>query len=84
LDFFNLLNHANFNPSSGTFTPFVSVNCGSEIGVDASNGNPLFNPCSPTNNLVTHQTSTNGFGNSNAVIGGNSARQIQYTLHFNF
>jgi hypothetical protein len=84
LDFFNLLNHANFNPSSGSFTPFASVNCGSEIGVDASNGNPLFNPCSPTNNVITHQTSNNGFGNSSAVIGGNSSRQIQYTLHFNF
>ncbi len=35
LDFFNLLNHANFNPSSGSFTAFASVNCGSEIGVDS-------------------------------------------------
>ncbi len=77
LDFFDLWNHANFNPSSGTFSPVQSVNCGA-----AANG--LYQPCSIANNVITAQTMTTGFGQSNALIGGNASRQIQYTLHFNF
>ena len=77
LDFFDLWNHANFNPSSGTFSPVQSVNCGA-----AANG--LYQPCSVANNVITAQTMTTGFGQSNALIGGNASRQIQYTLHFNF
>ena len=77
LDFFDLLNHANFNPSSGTFSPVQNVNCG------ASNAAGQYQACSTTNNVVTAQTPTSGFGTSNATI-GNASRQIQYTLHINF
>lgn len=77
MDFFDLLNHANFNASSGTFTPVNSVNCG------AVSGTGFYSPCSPTNNIITAESPTAGFGRSNATI-GNAARQLQYTLHINF
>ncbi len=78
LDFFNVMNHANFNPSSGNFTPEQSVNCG------APGDGGKYQPCSVANNVISNQTATTGFGASTALIGGNSSRQIQYTLHFNF
>ncbi len=84
LDFFNLLNHANFNASSGTFTPIQSVNCGPQVGTNPTTNTPNYSPCSVTNNIITAQTTTSGFGSSNALIGSNSSRQIQYTLHINF
>lgn len=71
LDFFDIFNHANFNSSSGQFSPFQTVSCGTTA-------------CSPTNNIITAQTYNSNFGASTAVIGGNSTRQIQYTLHVNF
>lgn len=77
LDFFDLFNHANFNPSSGTFSPVQTVNCGS------ADSNGKYQPCSVTNNVITHQDVTSGFGTSSAVI-GNAQRQIQYGLHINF
>ncbi len=77
LDFFDLFNHANFNPGSGTFSPFQSVNCG-PVGTGG-----LYQPCSATNNTITAQSATSGFGASSATI-GNASRQIQYTLHINF
>ena len=83
LDFFNLWNHANFNPSSlSQGAPIQNVNCGPVTG---SNGtSPSYAPCSATNSLITRETQTPGFGTSNGLIGGNSSRQIQYTLHINF
>ncbi len=77
LDFFDLFNHANFNPNNGTFSPFQSVNCG------AADGTGHYQPCSTTNNIVGAETPTSGFGASSATI-GNASRQIQYTLHVNF
>jgi hypothetical protein len=77
MDFFDLLNHANFNASQGTFTPVNSVNCGPVVGTRQ------YNPCSPTNNIITAQSATAGFGTSNQTI-GNAARQLQYQLHINF
>ena len=78
LDFFDIFNHANFNSSDGQFTPFQSVNCGNP------GAGGLYQPCSVGNSVITAQTATQGFGASSAVIGGNSSRQLQYTLHFNF
>ncbi|MGI8772835.1 MAG: carboxypeptidase regulatory-like domain-containing protein [Acidobacteriaceae bacterium] len=77
MDFFDVFNHANFNASSGSFTPVSGVNCG------APNQNSLYSPCSPTNNVITLAPIKTGFGTSNATI-GNAARQLQYTLHINF
>ncbi len=85
LDFFDLLNHANFNSSSGTFSPIQNFNCG------APNGQGLYQPCGGafassgiyTNTVITHESQNTGFGASTATI-GNASRQIQYTLHINF
>jgi hypothetical protein len=82
LDFFNLFNHPNFNPSSlSSGSPIQSENCGPSF-TDAATGKTLYNACSASNNVVTHQDLTPGFGTSSGLIG--NARQIQYQLHFNF
>jgi hypothetical protein len=84
LDFFNLFNHPNFNPSSlSQGSPINAVNCGPVAGTDASTGHSLYTPCSTTNNIVSAQDMQPGFGTSNGLI-GTGARQIQYGLHFNF
>ena len=79
LDLFNAFNHANFRNDSGTLTgnPIQSVNCG------AANASGLYMPCSPTNNVISSQTYSSGWGQSNAVV-GNAGRQIQYGLHLTF
>jgi hypothetical protein len=73
LDFFNMLNHANFSGSNLEGTGFNGN--GLQCGTAA--------PCSPTNNIVTAQTGNNNanFGQSNSVKPG---REIQYTLRFTF
>ncbi|RZU39924.1 TonB-dependent receptor [Edaphobacter modestus] len=83
LDFFNLFNHPNFNPGSlSQGSPFSAINCGSQIGTDATTGHKLYTPCSATNNIVSAQDAQSGFGTSSGIIG--NARQIQYGLHVNF
>jgi hypothetical protein len=83
LDFFNLFNHPNFNPSSlSQGSPIQTVNCGVPIGASATTGHALYAPCSATNNIVSAQDLQPGFGTSSALIG--NARQIQYGLHINF
>lgn len=83
LDFFNLLNHPNFNPSSlSQNSPISAINCGGVIGHDATSGHALYAPCSATNNIVSGQDLQSGFGTSSGLIG--NARQIQYGLHVNF
>ncbi len=69
-DFFNLLNHPNFNSGNLEGSGYVpgSVNCGSTA-------------CSPTNNVITGQTPVTGFGTAGSVHPG---REIQYTLKFTF
>jgi len=83
LDFFNLFNHPNFDPSQLSQTsPIAAVNCGSVIGADETTGHALYAPCSATNNIVSAQDLQPGFGTSSGLIG--NARQIQYGLHVNF
>jgi hypothetical protein len=82
LDLFNLLNHANFrgdqtNGLAGASTTFATVNCG------VANVAGMYVPCSPTNNVISHQTLTNGFGQATSVV-GNAGRELQYGLHFTF
>jgi hypothetical protein len=78
MDFFNVLNHANFfGGQNGNLNYNFSGNnlvCG---GV---------NPCSATNNIVTGQTGSpngpgSGFGQATSVHPG---RELQYTLKFSF
>ena len=83
LDFFNLFNHPNFDPSQLSQTsPVAAINCGSVIGADETTGHALYAPCSATNNVVSAQDLQPGFGTSSGLIG--NARQIQYGLHINF
>jgi len=80
MDFFNLFNHANFKSGNLEGTGFSgNVSCGS-------------NACSPTNNVVTSQSTVycaqspntpgcQAFGQANGVQPG---RELQYTLRFSF
>jgi hypothetical protein len=72
MDFFNILNHANFygNTLEGTTFSANQLQCGTTA-------------CSPTNNVVTGQApgQNNGFGQASAVHPG---RELQYTLRLYF
>jgi hypothetical protein len=71
LDFFNLLNHANFNSGNldGSGYNPSSVNCGA-------------NACSPTNSVIQAVSGApTNFGGAGSVHPG---REIQYTLRFTF
>ena len=76
LDFFNVFNHANFRGdliNSGQV--FAGVNCG------APDGSGAYSACSPTNNIITHQTAQSGIGYSTLTKG---PREIQYGLKLIF
>ncbi len=79
IDLFNMLNRANFRADQiNSGQPFSHVNCGP---TDASG---LYQPCSPTNNVVTHQTLATGtYGQATSVV-GNAGREVQYGLHITF
>jgi len=72
MDFFNILNHANFygNTLEGSTFSANQLQCGTTA-------------CSPTNNVVTGQAAgqNNGFGQASAVHPG---RELQYTLRLYF
>ena len=72
MDFFNILNHANFygNNLEGTAFSASHLHCGTAV-------------CSPTNNVITSQDpgQNNGFGQASAVHPG---RELKYTLRFYF
>jgi hypothetical protein len=78
IDFFNILNHANF---------FGGQN--GNLNYNFSGSNLVcggVNPCSATNNVVTGQTGSpngpsSGFGQATSVHPG---RELQYTLKFSF
>ncbi len=78
MDFFNLLNHPNFNTSNlitAGYSPSSPVYCG---GATATSGTP----CSPTNNVITNAGApSTGFNAAGAV---NPGRTLQYTLRFSF
>jgi hypothetical protein len=74
LDFFNLFNHPNFRADINTgFNAYV--NCGPP---DAA-GN--YQPCSPANNVISHQTIQQPTGYSTQTKG---ARELQYGLKLMF
>jgi hypothetical protein len=91
MDFFNAFNHANFDANSvqgvgnqsGFFYNGSGVYCG------AKNASGFYQPCSPTNNVVS------AYGNSSPTIGGangvwgtangtKNARELQYGLKITF
>jgi Carboxypeptidase regulatory-like domain/TonB-dependent Receptor Plug Domain len=86
LDFFDILNHPNFRTDSGTFgSPINNVNCGALVP-DTNSTTPgamAYQPCSPTNNVITSQSYNTKWGQSNQTV-GNAGREIQYSLHLTF
>ncbi|HET7207124.1 MAG TPA: hypothetical protein VFI95_11170 [Terriglobales bacterium] len=77
LDAFNLFNHPNFQPNYNQYSPPIgSVNCG------AADGNGLYQPCSPINNLIT--AATPGGNLQATAIVANNDREIQYGFRITF
>ncbi len=82
LDAFDVFNHANFRADQGNFgTPFTSINCGASFQQAGTAGH--YNPCTATNNVITHQVANPLFGRSVGLV-GNAERQFQYALHLEF
>jgi hypothetical protein len=75
-DFFDLFNHPNFAGNSPG-NPIKNVNCGPQ------DANGLYQPCSPTNNLITNETRNPGWGQEGGTI-GNAGREMQYGLKITF
>src|SRR5664279_5514314 len=79
MDFFNLFNHANFRGDQvggvNGGSSFASVNCG------APNAAGLYQACSVTNSLITHDTPQTNLGNAYLTRG---AREIQYGMKIIF
>lgn len=73
LDTFNLFNHPNFSPNANG-SPIGKVNCGSQAAG--------FNPCSPTNNLITAMQPGGSLAATSVVA--NSDREIQYGFRVTF
>ena len=86
MDFFDLLNHPNFNTSGlegAGYTSPTPLYCGGAHAPTAGGG-PSGLPCSPTNNIVTAQGQVTGFGAVQALQPGHSNRELQYSLKFEF
>lgn len=82
LDAFDVFNHANFRADQGNFgSPFLNINCGASFQQAGTTGH--YNPCTATNNVVTHQVINPAFGRSTGLV-GNAERQFQYALHLEF
>jgi hypothetical protein len=73
MDFFDLLNHPNFNSNGleGTGYAPATVTCGSSA-------------CSPTNRVITSQSPVTGFGSVSALQVGRGNRELQYSLKVSF
>jgi hypothetical protein len=93
MDFFNAFNHPNFdaqwiqgtggNNGSGTFYNGGGVYCGPQ------NSKGLYEPCSPTNNVISAYGTTNpGIGGANKGFGSTIVtkpnRELQYGLKLTF
>ena len=79
LDAFNLFNHPNFSPGPGggnPGNPIGAVNCGQ------ANAAGLYQPCSPTNNLITAMQPGSNLAQS--AIVANNDREIQYGFRIIF
>jgi hypothetical protein len=82
MDFFNLFNHANFRGDqtngigwNGSSSTFQNVNCG------AADAAGLYQPCTVSNNVISHQTYLQGVGQATSV---KNARELQYGLKIIF
>jgi hypothetical protein len=78
VDLFDMFNHPNMDATNMvTGTPIKNVNCGTPTG-------STYQPCSPTNNVITRETmNTGNFGNATQTI-GKHGRELQYGLRITF
>lgn len=91
MDFFDILNHPNFNSANlegAGISSSSPVFCGGATA-PTKGGGPTGLPCSPTNNLITSaatptMASPNGFGSTQNLQTGRSNRELQYALKFTF
>jgi hypothetical protein len=86
MDFFDILNHPNFNSNSLEGTGYTSsspVYCGGATP-PTPGGGPTGLPCSQTNNIITSAGLPAGFGQTQVLQNGRSNRELQYTLRFSF
>jgi hypothetical protein len=83
MDFFDLLNHPNFNSGGLEATGWApaSVTCGPAITVD---GVSTTAQCSATNNVISSNAAVTGFGSVQALQSGKGFREVQYSLKFSF
>jgi hypothetical protein len=83
MDFFNAFNHANFNALQIQGTGNNDQGSFSRNGVycGPANGAGLYQPCSPTNNIITNATPNAGWGAANQTL---PARELQYGLKLTF
>jgi hypothetical protein len=74
MDFFDFLNHPNFNSSGleGTGYAPSTINCGTT------------QLCSAANPVVTSQSSVNGFGAVTTLQTSRGNRELQYSMKFTF
>jgi Carboxypeptidase regulatory-like domain len=75
MDAFNFFNHPNFQPNNPG-NPIGAVNCG------PANASGLYQPCSPSNNLIT--TALPGNNMKATAIINNNDREFQYGLKLIF
>jgi hypothetical protein len=73
MDFFDFLNHPNFNSGNLEGTGFApsTISCGSA-------------PCSASNPTITSQSAVTGFGTASSLQIGRGNRELQYSLKFSF
>jgi hypothetical protein len=83
MDFFDLLNHPNFNSNGLEATGWApsSVTCGPTITVD---GVSTTAQCSATNNVISSNSAVTGFGSIQSLQSGKGFREVQYSLKFSF
>jgi hypothetical protein len=90
MDFFNAFNHTNFdaNGIQGVGNQAGFYYNGSGVYCGAANSSGLYQPCSPTNNIISAYSNGTTIGGNNPVWGQANAikpaRELQYGLKITF
>ena len=78
-DFFNLFNHPNFN--GGQITGIAGGSIANSVNCGPANGAGFYEPCSLTNNVISHYVQTTGLGQATQQ---RNPRELQYGLKIIF
>jgi hypothetical protein len=83
MDFFDMLNHPNFNSNGLEGTGFApsSIQCGPTITVA---GQTTTAPCSASNPTISSNSAVTGFGAVTTLQTSRGNRELQYSLKFTF